>query len=160
MKAPGSTPARRRTSFRGAASYTLPKVDVRLSTIMRFSPPPGIAANYNFPNTYVQAQIGHLPAGGTPNGNQAVNLLNANQMYAERRHYQVDMRFAKILRFGGSRADIGVDLYNLFNVNTAVAYDGTYDVVPAPGLGPGGEWLRPTLIVQPRFARVNLTLSF
>ena len=35
-----------------------------------------------------------------------------------------------------------------------------FDFTPAAGLGPGGEWLRPTTIVQPRFARVNLTLSF
>jgi hypothetical protein len=150
-----------RTSFRGSASYTLPKVDVLVSSIVRISPPPGLIANYNFPNTIVQAQLGHLPAGGTANGNQLVNLLETNQMFADSRHYQVDMRFAKIFRFGaGRRADIGADLYNLFNVNTAFAYDGTYDVVPAAGLGPGGEWLRPTTIVQPRFVRVNITFNF
>ena len=81
-------------------------------------------------------------------------------MFAEDRHYQVDMRFAKIFRFGGRRLDIGADFYNLFNVNTATAYDGTYDVTPAPGLGPGGEWLRPTSIVQPRFVRLNVTFDF
>jgi hypothetical protein len=70
------------------------------------------------------------------------------------------MRFAKVLRFGGRRADIGIDLYNIFNVNTPTVYDGTYDFTPAAGLGPGGEWLRPTTIVQPRFARFNLTLNF
>ena len=89
-----------------------------------------------------------------------MNLLDSNQLYAERRHYQFDMRFAKIFRMMGWRADVGVDLYNIFNVNTPTLYDGTYDVVPAAGLGPGGEWLRPTSIVQPRFARLNLTLSF
>ena len=70
------------------------------------------------------------------------------------------MRFAKILRFKRTRADLGVDLYNLFNVNTPTASDGTYDVVPAAGLGPGGGSLRPTGIVQPRFARLNLTVNF
>jgi hypothetical protein len=148
------------TNFRGSASYTLPKVDVLVSTIMRFSPAPNIlSANYNFPNTYVRDQggLGHLPAGTTANGNQLVNLLDTNQLYAERRHYQVDMRFAKILRFGGTRADVGVDLYNLFNVNTPTVYDGTWDVPPAEA---GGQWLQPTNIVQPRFARVNVTVSF
>ena len=149
-----------RTSFRGSASYTVPKVDVLVSSIARISPPPGINANYNFPNTYVATQLGHLPAGGTANGNQTVNLLRANQMYAEGRQYQVDMRFAKIFRFAGKRADFGVDLYNLFNVNTPTGYDGTYDVVPAAGLGPGGQWLQPTSIPQPRFARLNLTVNF
>jgi hypothetical protein len=148
------------TQFRGSGSYTVPKVDVLVSGIARLSPAPGITANYNFPNTYVQAQIGHLPAGQTANGNQTVNLLDSNQLYADRRQYQFDMRFAKVLRFSGRRADIGVDLYNLFNVNTPTVYDGTYDVVPAAGLGPGGEWMRPTSIVQPRFARFNVTLNF
>ena len=36
------------------------------------------------------------------------------------------MRFAKILRFGGSRTDVGVDLYNLFNSNVTTAYQQTY----------------------------------
>ena len=148
------------TTFRGSASYTLPKVDVLVSSIVRSQPAPGLIANYNFPNTVVQAQLGHLPAGGTANGNQLVNLLNSNEMYADRRHWQIDMRFAKIFRFMGKRADIGADLYNLFNVNTPTFYDGTYDVVPAAGLGPGGEWLRPTGIVQPRFARFNVTFDF
>jgi hypothetical protein len=149
-----------RTSFRGSAAYTVPKVDVLVSTIARISPSPGLTANYNVPNTVILAQIGHLPAGGTSTGFQTVNLLDANEMFAERRQYQFDMRFAKVLRFGGRRADIGIDLYNIFNVNTPVTYDGTYDVTPAAGLGPGGEWLRPTTIVQPRFARFNVTLNF
>jgi hypothetical protein len=148
------------TTFRGSASYTVPKIDVLVSSIVRIQPPPGIIANYNFPNTIVQSQLGHLPAGGTANGNQLVNLLDSNQLYAEDRHYQVDMRFAKIVRFGNKRADVGADLYNLFNVNTATFYDGTYDVIPAAGLGRGGEWLRPTGIVQPRFVRLNVTFEF
>jgi hypothetical protein len=148
------------TNFRGSASYTVPKVDVLVSSILRFSPAPLIfSANYNFPNTYARDQggLGHLPAGGTANGVQVVNLLDTNQLFADRRHYQVDMRFAKVLRFGSTRADVGVDLYNLFNVNTPTVYDGTYDPPPAEA---GGQWLQPTNIVQPRFARVNVTVSF
>jgi hypothetical protein len=128
-----------RTSFRGSAAYTVPKVDVLVSGIARISPSPGINANYNVPNTVVRDQIGHLPAGTGATGFQTVNLLDTNQLYAERRQYQVDMRFAKVLRFGSRRADIGIDLYNIFNVNTPTVYDGTYDFTPAAGLGPGGR---------------------
>jgi len=149
------------TTFRGSASYTVPKVDVLVSSIIRLTPPPAIfSANILVPNTTVALQLGHLPGGGTATGNQTVNLIDTNQMYAEDRVYQVDMRFAKIFRFVGKRFDIGADLYNLFNINTATAFDGNYDAVPAPGLGPGGEWLRPTTIVQPRFVRVNVTVDF
>ena len=148
------------TSFRGSASYTVPKVDVLVSTIMRFSPASsgitGLIANYAFPNSVVTAQIGPHPT-LTANGNQTVNLLDSWQMLAEERHYQVDMRFAKIFRFGGTRADVGIDLYNIFNVNTPTIYDGSYDPPPAER---GGQWLNPTSIVQPRFARFNLTFNF
>ena len=87
-------------------------------------------------------------------------LLDTSQVYFDNSHRQVDMRFAKILRFGQTRADIGVDLYNIFNVNTPTIYEDTHNVVPASGLGPGGEWLRPRTIVQPRFARLNFTVNF
>jgi hypothetical protein len=66
------------------------------------------------------------------------------------------MRFAKVFRFGGRRADVGVDLYNLFNANTATGYDDTYDY----GTTDGGSWLLPTNVVRPRFVRLNLTVSF
>jgi hypothetical protein len=144
------------TTFRGLASYTVPKVDVLVSASLRSLPSPELEADYNVPNSVFLAQLGRLPAGGTPTGNQTVSLLNANQLFAEDRLTQVDMRFAKVLRFGGRRADIGVDLYNLFNTNTATGYEDTYDF----GTTDGGGWLQPTSIVQPRFVRLNLTLNF
>jgi hypothetical protein len=66
------------------------------------------------------------------------------------------MRFAKIVRMRGMRADIGIDLYNLFNTNDATAFDQSFDY----GVADGGEWLRPTTIVAPRFARFNVTFNF
>jgi hypothetical protein len=69
------------------------------------------------------------------------------------------MRFAKILRFGDRRLDVGVDLYNLFNANDATGFDANYDYSAGNALN-GGEWLRPTGIVSPRFVRVNFTVSF
>ena len=147
-----------RTSFRGSASYTVPKVDVLVSTIVRLSPSPGLGASFIIPNTFVETQLGHLPAGGTATGNQTVALLdNDHRLFADKPHRQVDMRFAKIFRMAGTRADFGVDLYNIFNVNTPTGYDGGYDAPPAVN---GGQWLTPTGIVQPRFVRLNLTVNF
>jgi hypothetical protein len=152
-----------RPNFRGSASYTIPKVDVLVSTITRISPAPGLAATYTYPNTYIMRPVsdgglGRLPAGQLETGTTPVALLdNDRRLYADKTHRQVDMRFAKVLRFGGRRADVGIDLYNIFNVNTPVAYDGGYDAPPAVN---GGQWLQPTAIVQSRFARFNLTVSF
>jgi hypothetical protein len=63
---------------------------------------------------------------------------------------------AKIFRFGSYRANVGMDVYNLFNTNAISAYNQTYSP-NAPG---GNPWLTPTSLVQPRFARLQVQLDF
>ena len=65
------------------------------------------------------------------------------------------MRFAKVLRFGGRRADIGVDLYNLFNTSNAIGFIETYDYATS-----GATYLQPNQIVPPRFVRFNVRFDF
>jgi hypothetical protein len=152
------------TSFRGLASYTLPKVDVLVSASMRsiVTAPGGsasnglsLAANYAVPNTVIQQALGRLPANALPTGLTTVNLLNPGQLFTLERTSLMDMRFAKILRFGGRRTDVGIDLYNLFNSNVTSAYQQTYEYATN-----GAAWLRPTAIVPPRLARLNVTFNF
>jgi hypothetical protein len=155
------------TSFRGLVAYTIPKIDVLVSANMRSVPGASLGmgstsatngtslnANYNVPNLVVQQSLGRLPANGLPNGTTSVNLLNPGQRYGDRIN-QVDMRFAKVLRFGTRRADIGIDLYNLFNTSDATLFLETFDFATN-----GASYLRPTTIVSPRFARFNVRLDF
>jgi hypothetical protein len=147
------------TTLRGLASYTVPKLDVLVSGTVRAQPPARIAgANWNVPNTVVQSLLGHLPPGALATGNTTVQLLDdgEHRLYADNRRTQVDMRVAKILRFGRTRTDIGVDLYNLLNSNYALAYETTYSYTQPDG----GTWLNPTSILSPRFARFNITVSY
>jgi hypothetical protein len=158
------------TSVRGAASYVVPWVDVLISGLFRSLNPANttpagatsatngasLNANTLVPNTVVQSLLGRLPGAALPTQNTTVNLLTAGQKYPETRVTQVDMRFAKILRFGARRADVGVDLYNLFNTADYTAFDQSYDY----GVANGGEWLYPTAIVRPRFLRFNVTFTF
>ena len=67
----------------------------------------------------------------------------------------VDVRAGKILRFGRYKANIAIDLSNLFNRNTPTAYNQTYDPVTN-----GATWLSPTTVLNPRFARFNVTIDF
>ena len=53
-------------------------------------------------------------------------LDNDHRLYADNRRTQVDMRVAKIFRFGKTRLDVGVDGENLLNTNYTTTYDGTY----------------------------------
>jgi len=111
-------------------------------------------ANINVPNLVVQQTLGRLPANQLANGTTSVNLLTPGVLYGDR-ITQFDMRFAKVLRFGGTRADIGIDLYNVFNSNTPTTYLQTFDYATN-----GATYLRPTAIVSPRFARFNVTVNF
>jgi len=102
----------------------------------------------------VQGLLGRLPSGSNANGSTTVNLVEPAQVYGDR-VTQIDMRFAKIFRFGSRRADVGVDLYNLFNTNDPAGYEQTFDYATQ-----GASWLQPTSIVPPRFVRLNVTLNF
>ena len=123
------------TSFRGLASYRIPKIDVLASTTIRSaktnasenaSNGSSLSANYQMPNSVVQTLLGRLPAGASAAQTTTVNLLAPSELYPLERRTEVDIRVAKILRFGGTRLDVGVDLYNLFNSNTTTAYQQTY----------------------------------
>jgi hypothetical protein len=160
------------TALRGIASYTIPKVDVLISGLIRStgsnfpnvfatsanaaaSNGASLMATYPVPNTAVQQALGRLPSGAVPNpnGTTTVDLLLPGELYGEDRVTQVDMRFAKILRLGGKRMDIGLDLYNVFNTNDVTIYNGQFGT-------DGATWNRPTAIVAPRFVRFNVTVDF
>ncbi len=84
-------------------------------------------ATWAVPNTVIQSIIGRLPPGGLATGNTNVEILdNDHRLYADDRRTQIDMRFAKIFRFGERRVDVGVDLGNLLNTNYATTYENTY----------------------------------
>jgi hypothetical protein len=151
-------------NWRGLVTYTIPTIDVLVSGILRSQanqqPTPGggpvatngasLSANYTVNNTILAAN-GQTPL-RTGVNSQTVNLTRPSELYGERVN-AVDMRFAKILRFGGTRANIGIDLYNLFNSNVGTAYN--------QGFGTdGATWLRPTSVLNPRFARFNVTFDF
>jgi len=148
------------TTIRGLASYTIPRVDVLVSTAIRSQPPVALAANWPVPNSVVLSLLGRIPPGGTAGGTTTVALLDDDhQLYADNRRTQVDMRVAKIFRFGKTRVDVGVDGENLFNTNYATALSGTYQY-SAGNTASGGTWKNPTALYPPRYARLNFTVSF
>jgi hypothetical protein len=148
------------TTLRGLASYTVPKVDVQVSATFRSQPPlqrPNNTNNWQVPNTVIRDILGFLPPGALATGNTNIALFdNGNRSYVDNRRTQIDMRFAKILRFGRTRTDVGVDLSNLLNTNYATAYQGTYSYTQPNG----GTWGNPTTIYTPRFVRFNITVSY
>jgi hypothetical protein len=152
------------TTLRGSASWTVPKVDVLISATMRSQPKLQLNATWLVPNSTVQSILGHLPSGASPNGTTSVSLVDfatpgtanassggPNRLYADSRRNQVDMRFAKIIRFNERRLDVGVDLQNLLNANYGTVYNTQYG---------SSTFEQPTSILTPRFVRLNFTLNF
>ncbi len=118
------------TTWRGLASYTIPKIDVLISAVLRSQPEIQLSgatvltgntsAQWQVPNSVIVAALGHLPPGATATGNTIIPLAdNDHRVFSDERRTQIDMRFAKILRFGRTRTDVGVDLNNLLNTNYA-----------------------------------------
>jgi hypothetical protein len=148
------------TTLRGLVTYTVPKIDVLVSTVLRSQPPSAITATWQVPNSVIAASLGHLPVGAAATGTTNIQLTdNEHRVYADERRTQVDMRFAKIVRFGRTRTDIGVDVNNLFNTSYATGFNTTYvygtDNQPRPA-----GWATPTGLAFPRFVRLNFTVNF
>ena len=125
----------------------MPKIDLQVSGTWRSDPGPELAANYVVTSAIAQPSLGRPLS----SGNVTVNLVEPGTLYGARIN-NVDMRIAKILRFGGYRTQIGVDIYNVVNTDVVTAYNNGYS--------PTGAWLTPTAILPARYARFNLQFDF
>ena len=83
-----------------------------------------------------------------------------------------DLKLAKNLRFKNKRATLGVDIYNFLNSDAINSYNGTITGSfvngvwtpavdnPATAANEGNQFMNPTTLVSPRFARVSLQFNF
>ena len=148
------------TTLRGLVTYTVPKIDVLVSTVLRSQPEAAITANWQVPNSVIAATLGHLPVGAQATGTTNILLTdNEHRVYSDERRTQVDMRFAKIVRFGRTRTDIGVDVNNVFNTGYAASFNQTY-VYGTDNVARAAGWGTPTALAFPRFVRLNFTVNF
>jgi hypothetical protein len=137
------------TQFRGLASYVIPKIDVQVSGVFQSKPGPQLSANYAVPAAVIAQALGRPPAGNVTN--VTVNLVEPGSLYGDRIN-QMDLRTAKILRFGSTRTMIALDLYNAFNSSVVLTYNNAFV--------PGGTWLQPNSILTGRLARISAELTW
>jgi hypothetical protein len=140
------------TSVRGLATYVVPKIDVQVSGTFRSDPGPDLAANYVVTSPVAFPSLGR----NLSSGNVTVNLVEPGTLYGARLN-NMDMRVAKILRFGQTRAQFGVDIYNLTNTDVVTSYNNGYT---PPTATRGSIWLTPTAIQPARYARLNVQIDF
>ncbi len=135
------------TTVRGLGSYTIPRVDVQVSGTFQSRPGSQIAANYIVSSAIVAQTLGRPLSGSRPN--VTINVLNPGQMYRDRIN-QIDLRVGKVLRFGRTRTNVGVDVFSLWNSSAVENSNTTY----------GTAWLTPTQVLPARFVKLFAQLDF
>jgi hypothetical protein len=142
------------TRYTAISSYTVPKIDVLVSGTLRSDKGPSLAANWAAPNS---ATVGlNRPFAGVAGQTVTVNLITPNTLFGDRVN-EINLRFAKVLRFGRTRSNVGVDLYNAFNAAPVLSYNQTF--IPTVTSGTS-NWLRPTSVLQSRYVKISAQIDF
>ena len=138
------------TRYTGLGSYTIPTVDVLLSGTFRSDQGGALAANWVVSNALVQPSLGRPLSNNAPN--VSVNLIEPGTLYGDRIN-EVDLRIAKILRFGRTRTNVGFDVYNITNSAPVLSYNQAFSPTTT-------TWLTPTAVLQPRFWKFSVQVDF
>jgi hypothetical protein len=81
-----------------------------------------------------------------------VNVIEPGSVYPGRTN-QLDLRAAKTLRFGTTRIQGMLDLYNVFNNNNVLRQNGAFG-------SDGAAWGRPQAIVPGRLVKFGAQVNF
>jgi hypothetical protein len=147
--------------YKSVGTYIVPKVDVQTSVtftskpgiqVSQFGTPAGggaLAANYTVANAVVAQSLGRSLSGAAPNA--TVNLIEPHTLLGDRVN-EMDIRVGKILRFGGTKVNVGLDVYNLLNSAAVLSYNQAFI--------PGGRWNVPTSVMTARFAKISAQFDF
>jgi len=137
------------TKVTGLASYTIPKVDVLIAGTVRSDQGAPLRATWNAPVANITAALGR-PATAV-GATIPVDLIAPGEKWGDRVN-EVDLRFAKVLRFGGTRTHVGIDIFNILNSDAILTYNQTF--------APGGAWLAPQSVLTPRFVKLSAQIDF
>jgi len=142
------------TRYTGLGSYIIPRIDVQLSGTFRSDQGAPLAANFAYTSAQIATSLGRPLSNAAPNN--SINLIAPGVLYGDRVN-EFDVRIAKILKFGRTRTNVGLDLYNLINSAAVLSYNQTFNTTVLSG---PGSWLQPTSVLQPRFIKVSATIDF
>jgi hypothetical protein len=140
-----------RTDFRGLATYTIPRVDVQVSGTWISQPGDSMRADFLANSAWINAGPEPLGRPLSRSSTVEVNLIEPFTVWEERNN-TIDLRVAKIFRYGGTRTQVGVDIFNALNADTITGQNDRFI--------PGGSWLTPTNIVPARYARISAQIDF
>jgi hypothetical protein len=101
------------------------------------------------PTAVIQQSLGRPLSGAAPNA--TVNLIEPGTRYGER-VTELHLRLAKLVRFAGMRANVGIDIFNLLNSAPGLSYNENFIE--------NGSWLTPTTVMTARFAKFSAQIDF
>jgi hypothetical protein len=139
------------TQVKFLGTYTVPRIDVQVSSTFQSIPGPILSANRVYSNASVRDSLGRDLSGGA--ANVTVNLVPPGSMIGERLNL-LDLRFGKVLRLMNTRTVISLDVYNTLNSNAALGENATYVDATIRG------WRIPTQFAQARFAKFSFQFDF
>jgi Carboxypeptidase regulatory-like domain len=152
------------TNYKGLASYNVPKIDVVFSGTFHSLPYPGS----NFPAVTSQSLTGtaFLLSGETSIGFargfsgaapvQFFNIVKPGTVYGDRLN-GLDLRIGKILKYGRTKTQVALDIFNVTNSNAIDVYQQTYGPTI---LTPQSTYLNPLSITQARFFKIGVQIDF
>ena len=143
-----SLPWSAQTQLKLSGVYPLPWWGLQVSGVFQNLPGPVDSATRVYTNAQVAPSLGRSLSSGV-NGTVSVALLRPFSVF-EPRFNQLDLRLAKSVPLGNVRAEVNVDVYNLFNSAAVLAVNGTY----------GTSWLTPTSILAARLVKFGLQFDW
>ena len=138
-----------RTQVKMIAVYTVPKIQVQIAGTFQSIPGSFRQSVFTLTNNNIgiNSDLGRtLNAAGSQ---KTVSLLPGDTSILQERLNQLDIRFGKIIRYGRTRTNVSVDLFNAFNADTILSESTAYQTL----------W-RPTNILQGRFVKFSAQFDF
>jgi hypothetical protein len=138
-----------RTTVKASAAYTFP-YDIQASGSFASIPGPNVRANYT-----VTSLIAGRPIIGSTAGTAStdINLVEPSTMFLDRQN-RLDLRLGKTFRLDRYKIQGFADVFNVFNAGTVIRVNETY---AASGVN---QWMTPTGILDGRYVRFGLQMSF
>ena len=134
-----------RTTFKMSGAYQLPW-EFQLSGTFMAIPGPDVDANYSVNTAIAGRPIIGSTAGAT---SISVNLNEPNTVFLDYQN-RMDLRIARNFRFDRYRIQGFADIFNVLNAGTVDRVNESY----------GAQWLTPTRIMEARYLRLGLQMSF
>jgi hypothetical protein len=134
--------------YKGFGAYELPWGGVRVSANVQSLPGPLVQAQVNYTGAQLAPALGRTFSAGAA-GIKQINVIAPGALYGDR-VFQADLRFSKIVRYGGRSIDLNVDLYNALNSDAGLAETTVF----------GATWRRPTAVIQGRIVKLGARWDF